>query len=477
MLYNVNEFFAKICDIESIINHSAKAFAGGKNGELFVEYVENENICLTNGILTSCEANQSSGFGLRSYIGDKFAYVHSSDLSEKSVKNAVNELDFAGRFFSESTCQPVANCAKNKSLELYPDDRFVNSLPLQEKINFLRKLEDKVRQKCQNVQTVTSRLVSSWQVVLVAKHNGFTIGDIRPLVRMSLFVILGKNGATESGSFSAGGRYLYDKLLTDENVEKFANEAIRSAEIKFESKPAPAGELPVVLGNGWTGILLHEAIGHGLEADANRKGTSVFSTLMGQKIAAKGVTVVDDGTINGKRGSINIDDEGNSSQCTTLIEDGKLVGYMYDEMNAALMNSCQTGNGRRESYAHPPLARMTNTMMLSGNATQDEMISQVKYGVFAKSFADGQVDTTSGNFVFSSSEAYLIENGKITQPVKGAMLIGNGPQILTHIQAIGNDSKLDEGVGTCGKDGQWVPVGVGMPSILIDKITVGGSQI
>lgn len=472
-----NEFFAKICDIEAIINNSSKAFTGGKSGELFVEYVENENICLTNGVLTNCVANQSSGFGLRSYLGDKFSYIHSSDLSEGSVKNAVKESEFASRFYGESICHGDKIVRQNIDQNLYPSDKFIASLSLQDKIDFLRKLEAKVREKSQNVQTVTSRLVSSWQVVLVAKSNGVTVGDIRPLVRLTLFVILAKNGTTESGSFSAGGRYLYDELLTDENVEKFASEAIRTAEIKFESKPAPAGELPVVLGNGWTGILLHEAIGHGLEADANRKGTSVFSTLMGETIAAKGVTVVDDGTINGKRGSINIDDEGNSSQCTTLIEDGKLVGYMYDEMNAALMNSCQTGNGRRESYAHPPLARMTNTMMLSGNATQEEMISQVKYGIFAKSFADGQVDTTSGNFVFSSSEAYLIEDGKITQPVKGAMLIGNGPQILTHIQAIGNDSKLDEGVGTCGKDGQWVPVGVGMPSILIDKITVGGSQI
>lgn len=472
-----NEFFAKICDIEAIINSSSKAFTGGKSGELFVEYVENENICLTNGVLTNCVANQSSGFGLRSYLDDKFSYIHSSDLSEDSVKNAVKESEFASRFYGESICHGDKIVRQNIDQNLYPSDKFIASLSLQSKIDFLHKLEAKVREKSQNVQTVTSRLVSSWQVVLVAKSNGVTVGDIRPLVRLTLFVILAKNGTTESGSFSAGGRYLYDELLTDENVEKFASEAIRTAEIKFESKPAPAGELPVVLGNGWTGILLHEAIGHGLEADANRKGTSVFSTLMGETIAAKGVTVVDDGTINGKRGSINIDDEGNSSQCTTLIEDGKLVGYMYDEMNAALMNSCQTGNGRRESYAHPPLARMTNTMMLSGNSTQEEMISQVKYGIFAKSFADGQVDTTSGNFVFSSSEAYLIEDGKITQPVKGAMLIGNGPQILTHIQAIGNDSKLDEGVGTCGKDGQWVPVGVGMPSILIDKITVGGSQI
>lgn len=477
MMLEAKQFLSSICDIDAAIKTSLDAFCNS-SGELFVEYVENENICMTNGVLTSCSSNQSNGFGLRSFIGDKFSYIHSSQISPATVQRAVDSSKAAQSFYNDSIINNIDQPCHVCTHELYDSTRFINGESLKDKINYLNSIEDAIHSISSNVQTVSSRLISSWQVVLIAKSSGLVVGDIRPLVRLSTSVILqGANGAVESGSYSAGGRYGYDKLLTTENIELFSKESVEQAEIKFEARPAPAGELPVVLGNGWTGILLHEAIGHGLEADANRKGSSAFSNRVGEVVAVSGVTVVDDGTIPERRGSINVDDEGNTSSNTVLIESGKLVGYMYDEMNASLMNAKSTGSGRRESYKSYPLPRMTNTMMLSGDASQNDMIQSVKRGILAKSFADGQVDTTSGNFVFSASEAYMIEDGLISYPIKGAMLIGNGPEILKHVSMVGNDSCLDDGVGTCGKDGQWVPVGVGMPSIKLDKITVGGAQV
>lgn len=474
---SAKNFFSGICDIDSLLRSSSDAFVGNKSGEFFVEYFENENIHLENGTVMSSSFNSSSGLGLRTYLNDKFSYVYSSDLSKSGVTNAVQSSLVASRFYNA----PIITCSSTKNQgdahTLYSDVRYINSVSLSQKVEYLINLEKKVRDSYENVQSVASRLISSWQVVLIAKSNGVVIGDVRPLTRMSLFVILERNGAVESGSHSAGGRYGYDQLMTSDIADTFVKKAIDQATVKLSAKPAPAGEFPVVLGNGWTGILLHEAVGHGLEADANRKKTSVFSDKLGTVVAAPGVTVIDDGTIPQRRGSLNIDDEGNSTSKTVLIEDGKLVGYMYDEMNAALMNAQSTGNGRRESCKHPPMPRMTNTFMLGGQAEQNDIISEVKHGIFAKSFADGQVDTTSGNFVFSSSEAYMIENGKLTYPIKGAMLIGNGTEVLKQISIIGNDTALDDGVGTCGKDGQWVPVGVGLPSILINKITVGGSNV
>lgn len=477
LTHSAKEFFSRICDVDSLLRSSSAAFVGNKSGELFVEYFENENIHIENGMVMSSSFNSSNGFGLRTYLNDKFSYVYSSDLSKSEITNAVRSSLVASQFYDEPTITCSSTKDRREAHALYSGTRYVNSVSLSQKVKYLMNLEKKVRDSYENVQSVASRLVSSWQVVLIAKSNGVVIGDVRPLTRMSLFVVLEKNGIVESGSHSAGGRYGYDQLLTDGMADTFVKKAIDQAAVKLSAKPAPAGEFPVVLGNGWTGILLHEAVGHGLEADANRKKTSAFSDKLGTIVAAPGVTVIDDGTIPQRRGSLNIDDEGNSTSRTVLIEGGKLVGYMYDEMNAALMNTQSTGNGRRESCKYPPMPRMTNTLMLSGQAGQNDIISEVKHGIFAKSFADGQVDTTSGNFVFSSSEAYMIENGKLTYPIKGAMLIGNGTEVLKQISLIGNDAALDDGVGTCGKDGQWVPVGVGLPSILINKITVGGSNV
>lgn len=473
MLNSAYQFLSGICDIEAMVKNSSYAFLG--NGELFIEYAEQENICLENGHIISCSASASNGFGLRAFAGDKFSYVYSSDLSKTAIDEAVRDTLIAKRFYNESVQQEIAG-KRDVKRDLYPSEKYVNSMPFNAKIVYLQELEAKIRKICNLVQSVTSSLVSSWQVVLITKSNGMIVGDIRPLVRLNVSVVVEKNGKTETGSYSSGGRYGYKKLLTPEISDLYASEAVCQALVKLDARVAPAGELPVVLGNGWTGILLHEAIGHGLEADANRKGTSAFSDKMGSMIAAEGVTVVDDGTIPERRGSINIDDEGNASERTVLIENGKLVGYMYDEMNAALMHTKTTGNGRRQGYAHNPIPRMRNTTMLSGSANREDMIKSVKRGIFAKSFSDGQVDTVSGNFVFSASEAYMIEDGHVTYPIKGAMLVGNGPEILKHITMIGNDACLDNGVGTCGKDGQWVPVGVGMPSVLIDKITVGGAK-
>ncbi len=319
-------------------------------------------------------------------------------------------------------------------------------------------------------------LAASHDLVLVAGSDGTLVADARPLVRLNVNVIVEQDGRRESGSFGGGGRTSYGFFLEDDRALTYAREAVRQALVNLEAIPAPAGSMNVVLGPGWPGVLLHEAIGHGLEGDFNRKGTSAFSGKIGQQVAARGVTVVDNGTLPQRRGSLNVDDEGIPTQCTTLIEDGVLVGYMQDRMNARLMNMPATGNGRRESYAHLPMPRMTNTYMLAGDQAPEEIIASVDKGLYAVNFGGGQVDITSGKFVFSASEAYLIENGKVTRPVKGATLIGNGPDVLTRVSAVGNDLKLDEGVGTCGKDGQSVPVGVGQPTLRIDGLTVGGTQ-
>ena len=326
------------------------------------------------------------------------------------------------------------------------------------------------------VTQVMANMAAEYDVVLVARADGTLAADVRPLVRVNCNVIVESNGRREQGSMGGGARNDFN-YFTDELLQMYASEAVRQALVNLEAIAAPAGILPVVLGAGWPGILLHEAIGHGLEGDFNRKGSSAFSGKIGQRVAAKGVTVMDDGTLAGRRGSLNIDDEGYQTQCTTLIEDGILKGYMQDAMNARLMKTARTGNGRRESYAHLPMPRMTNTYMLGGQHTPEEIIASVKYGIYAPNFSGGQVDITNGKFVFSSSEAYLIENGKITAPIKGATLIGNGPDALTKIKMIGNDMQLDSGVGTCGKDGQSVPVGVGQPTLRIDGLTIGGAQL
>jgi TldD protein len=344
-----------------------------------------------------------------------------------------------------------------------------------DKIKLLEAIDHYVRRKDNRIRQLSASIYNEWQAVRIIKTGGFNAADIRPLVRLSIAVVMEQDGRMERGSSGAGGRFAFSRYLNSEEWQKYADEAIRQAAANMESIPSPAGEMTVVLGNGWPGVLLHEAVGHGLEGDFNRKKTSAFSDMIGKRVAAAGVTVVDDGALPNRRGSINIDDEGTAAGRTVLIEDGILRGYMQDRLNSRLMGTEPTGNGRRENYACQPLPRMTNTYMLGGNASRDEIISSVKKGLYAPQFGGGQVDITSGKFVFSATEAYLIENGRITSPVKGATLIGNGPDVLTRVQAIGNDMELDLGVGTCGKAGQSVPVGVGQPTLLIDRLTVGGT--
>jgi TldD protein len=462
-------FLNSICDLHSIEKTAFSAFSGGNKGELFVEYKEEETLRIENSVVQAPNFVFRRGFGLRSFKDTVSRYSHSSSLDGKSVKKALEAIRS-----ENSDCRTEI---KENAHDLYDHGRFLNSFSSEDKIKLLQKIDEYARSKSENIRQVTAALAASWQVISIFTDEGKRIFDIRPLVRLSVQTVIEKNGILESGAYSGGGRFGYDLLFEEETRVKYVDEALRQAEIKLQAVKAPVGEMPVVLGNGWTGILLHEAIGHGLEGDAVRKKTSSFHNLLGEMIAAPHITVVDDGTLPNRRGSLNTDDEGTDSQRTVLIENGKLVGFMQDRMNADLMGVGVTGNGRRESYKVMPIPRMTNTFMIAGDHSQEEMIARVKNGIFAKSFSDGQVDVASGKFVFSASEAYLIEDGKITVPVKGAMLIGDGPSILKRISMVGSDFSLDNGVGTCGKDGQWVPVGVGEPSILIDTITVGGANL
>jgi TldD protein len=418
--------------------------------------------------------NFKRGFGLRTFKDDATKYSYSASLDEKSVNEAVKITKSP----TTDNLSPI-QCIDipNEKHSLYDNSRFIDTFSLDAKVEFLKSIDIYARSKSGNVKQAIAVLAGSWQVISIVNECGQKTYDIRPLVRLSVSIIVEKNGALESGIYSGGGRLGYASLINESTKVSFVDEALRQANVKLEAIKAPVGEMAVVLGNAWTGILLHEAVGHGLEGDAIRKKTSSFHNLLGEQIASSDITVIDDGSIENRRGSINIDDEGTSSQRNILIENGKLVGFMQDRMNANLMNTRVTGNGRREGFEHLPVPRMTNTFMLAGKSSFEEMVSRVKNGVFAKSFSDGQVDIASGKFVFSASEAYLIENGKVTVPIKGAMLIGDGPSILKKISMVGNDFSLDPGVGTCGKDGQWVPVGVGQSSVLIDKITVGGSNL
>lgn len=368
----------------------------------------------------------------------------------------------------------VRCCAATRAL--YPTLDPIDSLGNEAKVEVLKRLDGYLRAADPRVKQVMVSLSGGVDTVLVARTDGVLGADVRPLVRLNVQVIVEQNGRRESGYAGGGGRYGYAELFAEGRPEAFAREALRQALVNLDAVPAPAGVMPVVLGPGWPGVLLHEAVGHGLEGDFNRKGTSVYAGRIGERVAAPGVTIVDDGTLDGRRGSLNIDDEGHPTQCTTLIEDGILVGYMQDSLNARLMGMAPTGNGRRESFAHLTMPRMTNTYMRAGQHDPQEMIRSVKKGLYAVNFGGGQVDITSGKYVFSATEAYLIEDGRITAPVKGATLIGNGPETMQKVRMVGNDLALDEGVGICGKDGQSVPVGVGQPSLLIEGITVGGTQ-
>ncbi|WP_293232953.1 metalloprotease TldD [Paludibacterium sp.] len=440
--------------------------------DLYFEYIRNEGWSLEEGIVKSGSFNIEQGVGIRAVSGDKTAFAYSDDISGAALARAVDAVRAIG---SHEGHLPVTVPERRAKRDLYPAIDPCASLEAAAKVALLERVEKLARAMDPRIIQVMAGLAAEYDVVYLARHDGVRAADIRPLVRLSVYVIAEQNGRREQGSSGGGGRYDLSNF-TDEVVERFVRQAVDQALTNLDSRPAPAGQMTVVLGPGWPGVLLHEAIGHGLEGDFNRKGTSAFSGRLGERVAARGVTVVDDGTLAGRRGSLAIDDEGNPTQCTTLIEDGILRGYMQDAMNARLMKTAPTGNGRRESYASIPMPRMTNTYMLAGQHDPREIIASVKDGLYAVNFGGGQVDITSGKFVFSASEAWRIENGKLTYPVKGATLIGNGPDVLNYVSMIGNDLALDQGVGVCGKEGQSVPVGVGQPTLRIDGgLTVGGT--
>ena len=445
------------------------------DGELFLENSKSESLVLDDGKIKNTSFDSSLGFGFRAVQDDKTAFCHSNIISKKSLNDASQNL-VSNMNNGSNKVQKQSN-PKRTNVKLYEDKDPIENKPFKEKVELLKKIDDYVRQKNPNIKQVTASFFGEHQSVEIIKSDNQVYKDQRPLVRFNVSVMMERNGKKETGSYGTGGRMDYENYLGSDNWKTICDEAIRQAEVNLDSKPAPAGEMKVVLGPGWPGIILHEAIGHGLEGDFNRKKTSAFHNLVGQKIAHENLTVVDDGTIASRRGSLTIDDEGTPTSRNILIENGILKNFMQDRMNAKLMKVEPTGNGRRESFEYAPMPRMTNTFMINGNHTQDEMIKSVDKGIYAVSFGGGQVDITNGKFVFSCTEAYEINNGKIGAPLKGVTLIGNGPDILTKVSMVGNDMKLDPGIGTCGKAGQWVPVGVGQPSILVDQITVGGTSI
>ncbi|MEO7108308.1 MAG: metalloprotease TldD [Rhodoferax sp.] len=441
--------------------------------DLYFQYTRSEGWSLEEGIVKTGSFSIDQGVGVRAVSGEKTAFAYSDDISEASLLDAARTVRTISSA-AQTKRAKVATSKIAKSRSLYTGHDPISTLDSADKVALLGKVEKLARAKDPRVAQVMAGLASEYDVVMVARADGTLAADVRPLVRLSVTVIAEQKGRREVGSAGGGGRFGL-AYFDDAQIEKYVNEAVHAALTNLDARPAPAGEMTVVLGPGWPGILLHEAIGHGLEGDFNRKGSSAFSGRIGQRVAAKGVTVLDDGTIADRRGSLNVDDEGNTSQRTVLIEDGILKGYIQDSMNARLMGVAPTGNGRRESYAHVPMPRMTNTYMLGGDKDPQEIVKSIKKGLYATNFGGGQVDITSGKFVFSASEAYWVENGKILYPVKGATIVGSGPECLKRVSMIGNDMALDSGVGTCGKEGQSVPVGVGQPTLRIDGLTVGGT--
>ncbi|MGV3571957.1 MAG: metalloprotease TldD [Ramlibacter sp.] len=442
------------------------------DADLYFQYTRSEGWSLEEGIVKTGSFSIDQGVGVRAVSGEKTAFAYSDDISEASLLDAARTVRSIAAVDGGSVKIATPSVAGSRSLYNGLDP--IASLDSTAKVELLGRVEKMARAKDPRVAQVMAGLAAEFDVVLVARADGTMAADVRPLVRMSVTVIAEQNGRREMGSGGGGGRFGLASF-TDAQLQSYVDDAVAAALTNLEARPAPAGEMTVVLGPGWPGILLHEAVGHGLEGDFNRKGSSAFAGKIGQRVAAKGVTVLDDGTIADRRGSLNVDDEGNPSQRNVLIEDGILRGYIQDSMNARLMGVAPTGNGRRESYAHIPMPRMTNTYMLGGDKDPQEIVASIKKGLYASNFGGGQVDITSGKFVFSASEAYWVENGKIQYPVKGATIVGNGPDALTRVTMIGNDMKLDTGVGTCGKEGQSVPVGVGQPTLRIDGLTVGGT--
>ena len=449
----------------------ASGLEGADDGELFLEYCQSEVLVFDNNRLKQATYDTAQGFGLRAVKDESVGYAHASDVSEAALSRAAEVVRAVKGGHSGKYSEPPARTNR----KLYGDDNPLGEPGFETKVKLLETIDAYARAKDPRVRQVTASIAATWQVVEILRGDGEKYRDIRPLVRLNVSVVAGDGDRQETGSYGLGGRENYQRFIETRAWQGAVDEAVRQALVNLIAVAAPAGEMDVVLGHGWPGVMLHEAVGHGLEGDFNRKKTSAFAGLMGQRVAAKGVTVVDDGTMQQRRGSLSIDDEGTQSNRTVLIEDGILVGYMQDRQNARLMNMKPTGNGRRESHAHLPMPRMTNTYMLAGTHDPQEMIASVKSGLYAVNFGGGQVDITSGKYVFQCTEAYKIENGKVTAPVKGAMLIGNGPSDLHRITMIGNDFALDPGVGTCGKNGQGVPVCVGQPSLRMNKITVGGT--
>ncbi len=457
-------------EAENIISNTLK---NCDDGELYLEDTKSEAILLDDNKIKNSSYTSDLGFGFRAVTGEVVAYSHSNEISKDSLKQSSDNLKSTLK-----SVKGVYNYAIPKSNKKYYDNiNPIEQKSLKEKVNILNEVNEYLRSLDKNVKQVTANFSGEQKSIEIIRSGGESLTDVRPLIRFNVSVMVEKNGRKETGVYGIGGRQSYDNYLRENNWKNVCDEALRIANVNLESKPAPAGEMKVVLGPGWPAILIHEAVGHGLEGDFNRKKTSAFHNLMGQKVASDGVTIVDDGTLDKRRGSLSIDDEGTPTEKTVLIENGILKNFMQDRLNARLMKTKSTGSGRRENYRHIVLPRMRNTMMLSGKHTQEEMIKSVDKGIFAVSFGGGQVDITSGKFVFNCTEAYEITNGKIGSPIKGATLIGDGPSILKEVSMVGNDMMLDPGIGTCGKAGQGVPVGVAQPSILINKMTVGGTKL
>ncbi|WP_421836679.1 metalloprotease TldD [Novosphingobium sp.] len=449
---------------------TATALGACEDGELYLQFIASESFGFDDGRLKTADYSRDAGFGLRGVSGEMTGFAHANEISAAAIARAGETLKLLDPAKGAAAAPPRQN-----NRHLYTDASPLDAIPFAAKVKLLETIDAAARARDPRVAQVSASLAASWSVVEIVRADGFVAQDVRPLVRLNVSIVAEQNGRRETGSFGIGGRRLYDDLFEAETWNRAIDSALAQALVNLESVDAPAGEMTVLLGPGWPGILLHEAIGHGLEGDFNRKGTSAFSGRIGERVAAPGVTVVDDGSIPGRRGSLTIDDEGTPTEETVLIEDGILKGYIHDRMSARLMGLAPTGNGRRESYAHAPMPRMTNTFMRGGSDDPAELLSRVKNGIFAKSFGGGQVDITSGKFVFSCTEAYRIENGKLGAPIKGATLIGDGPSVLTRVTGIGNDMALDEGVGVCGKGGQSVPAGVGQPTLLVEGLTVGGT--
>ena len=472
-LETTDRLFYRELDQAAARRATESALAGADDGELFLEYVESEAISLDDGRIRSASFNASRGFGLRAVAGEAAGYAHGGEITEAALRRAAATVkSVAAGHAGTADIAP-----RETNARLYDPANPLPALEFPAKTALLAEIDAYARGRDSRVTQVMASLSGEWQAVQILRADGGRVADLRPLVRLSVTVVVTQDGRRETGSHGLGGRHGYDRVVEPRVWKHAVEEALRQALLNLEAIPAPAGEMEVVLGPGWPGILLHEAIGHGLEGDFNRKKTSAFAGLLGSRIASPGVTVVDDGTIPDRRGSLTVDDEGTPSGRTTLIEDGILVGFLQDRQNARLMGVTPTGNGRRQSHAHAPMPRMTNTVMLGGAHAPAEILASVKRGIYGVNFGGGQVDITSGKFVFSMSEAYLIEDGKVGAPVKGAMLIGSGQDALTRIAMVGNDMALDPGIGTCGKQGQGVPVGVGQPTLRMSGLTVGGTAL